>query len=89
MTEAYLLTLTQNSITVALLLAAPILIISLVIGVLISLIQAATQIHETTVSFVPKLVGVVAVLLLLGSWMLQQILVFTSNLFSSLPSLVR
>lgn len=89
MTEAYLLTLTQNSMSVALMLAAPILIVTLVIGVLVSLVQAATQIHEATVSFVPKLVGVCAVLLLLGSWMLQQILVFTNNLFSSLPNLVR
>lgn len=89
MTEAYLLTLTQNSMSVALLLAAPILIVTLVIGVLVSLVQAATQIHEATLSFVPKLVGVCAVLLLLGSWMLQQILVFTNNLFSSLPNMVR
>lgn len=89
MTEAYLLTLTQNSMSVALLLAAPILIVTLVIGVLVSLVQAATQIHEATLSFVPKLVGVCAVLLLLGSWMLQQILVFTNTLFSSLPNMVR
>jgi flagellar biosynthetic protein FliQ len=89
MTESYLLSLTQSSLTVALTLAAPILIISLVVGVLISLVQAATQIHEASLSFVPKLIGVCAVMLLLGSWMLQQILTFTSNLFTSLPSLVR
>jgi flagellar biosynthesis protein FliQ len=88
MTEAYVLTLGQNAIKMALLLAGPILLVSLVVGSLISLVQAATQINETTMTFVPKLVGVVAVLLLLGSWMLQQALTFTHNLFLSLPNLV-
>jgi flagellar biosynthesis protein FliQ len=89
MTEAYLLSLAQSAMTVTLTLAAPVLIVSLVLGVLISLVQAATQINEATLSFVPKLVGVSAVLLLLGSWMMQQILTFTTNLFNSLPTLVR
>jgi flagellar biosynthetic protein FliQ len=88
MTEAYVLTLGQGAIKMALLLAGPILLVSLVIGSLISLVQAATQINETTMTFVPKLVGVVAVLLLLGSWMLQQALTFTHKLFMSLPDLV-
>jgi flagellar biosynthetic protein FliQ len=88
MTEAYVLTLGQNAIKIALLLAGPILLVSLIVGSLISLVQAATQINETTMTFVPKLVGVVAVLLLLGSWMLQQALTFTHNLFTSLPDLV-
>ena len=65
-----------------------ILLISLVVGSLISLVQAATQINEVTMTFIPKMIGIVLVLLLLGSWMLQQILVFTTNLFNSLPSLV-
>ena len=67
MTEAYLLTLTQNALTVALTLAAPILIVSLGVGVLVSLVQAATQINETTLSFVPKLIGVCAILIVLGA----------------------
>jgi len=88
MTEAYVLTLGQNAIMMALLLAGPILLISLVVGSLISLIQAATQINEVTMTFIPKMIGIILVLLLLGSWMLQQMLVFTSNLFNSLPGLV-
>ena len=88
MDETYVLALAQNALTVALMLAAPVLIVSLVVGVIISLIQAATQINETTLSFVPKLIGVCAVLLVLGSWMLQQIVTFTTNLFASLPNLV-
>ena len=89
MTEAYLLSLAQSALTITLTLAAPVLVVSLVIGVAISLFQAATQINEATLSFVPKLVGVCAVLLVLGSWMMQQIVSFTTNLFNTLPTLVR
>jgi len=88
MTEAYVLNLGQNAIILALLLAGPILLISLMVGSFISLIQAATQINEVTMTFIPKMIAIILVLLLLGSWMLQQILVFTANLFNSLPNLV-
>jgi flagellar biosynthetic protein FliQ len=88
MTEAYVLTLGQNAIMITLLLAGPILLISLIIGSLVSLVQAATQINEVTMTFLPKMIGIILVLLLLGSWMLQQMLVFTANIFNSLPSLV-
>jgi flagellar biosynthetic protein FliQ len=88
MTEAYVLTLGRNAIMIALTLSGPILLISLVIGSLVSLVQAATQINESTLIFIPKLVGVILVLLLLGSWMLQQAMTYTHGLFTSLPSLV-
>ncbi len=88
MTEAYVLTLGQNAIMVALTLAGPILLISLVAGSLVSLVQAATQINESTLIFIPKLIGVILVLLLMGSWMLQQAMTFAYNLFTSLPNLV-
>lgn len=88
MTEAYVMTLAQNSIMMALILAGPILAVSLVVGSLVSLVQAATQINEPTLTFIPKIIGIILVLLLLGSWMLQQILVFTTNLFNDLPNLV-
>jgi flagellar biosynthetic protein FliQ len=89
MTEAFVLTLAQKTVEITLILAGPVLLISLLTGSLISLIQAATQINESTLTFIPKLIGVIAVILLLGSWMLQQMLTFTSNLFTSLPTLVR
>jgi len=88
MTEAYVLTLGQNAIIMALILAGPILLISLVIGSLISLVQAATQINESTLIFIPKLIGILLILLLLGSWMLQHAMTFTHALFTSLPDLV-
>jgi len=89
MTEAYVLTLGQNAIMVSLLLAGPILLVSLIIGSLVSLVQAATQINESTLVFIPKLIGVILVLVILGSWMLQQSKTFTHSLFTSLPDLVR
>jgi len=88
MTETYVLTLGQNAIMMALILAGPILLISLVLGSLVSLVQAATQINESTLIFIPKMTGIILVLLLLGSWMLQQAVKFTYDLFTSLPNLV-
>jgi flagellar biosynthesis protein FliQ len=88
MTEAYILSLAQNTITITLLLAAPVLLASLIIGSLVSMIQAATSINEVTLSFIPKVIAIVVILLVLGSWMLQQLLTFTSNLFTSLPNLI-
>lgn len=89
MDEAFVLGLAQRTIMLALFLAGPILLVSLLVGSLISLIQAATQINEPTLTFIPKIIGIVAVLLLLGSWMLQQAMIFTTELFNSLPAFVR
>jgi len=88
MTEAYVLTLGQNAIVMSLILAGPILLVSLLIGSLVSLVQAATQINESTLIFIPKLIGIILVLVILGSWMLQQAITFTHTLFTSLPNLV-
>lgn len=89
MTEAYILSFAQNALMMTLVLVAPILLVSLVIGGLVSLFQAATQINEVTLTFIPKLIGISLVLALLGSWMAQQMLAFTANLFGSLPTLPR
>lgn len=89
MDEAYLITLSQNAITLMLVVAGPILLVSLIIGTIISLIQAATQVNEVTMTFIPKLIAIGLILLLLGSWMMQQILVFTTGVFNSLPNFVK
>ena len=88
MTEAYVLSLAQSTTEILLILAGPVLIVSLVVGCLISLVQAATQLNETTLTFVPKIIGIGLVLLVLGSWMLERLLIFTTNLFTTLPNLV-
>lgn len=68
--------------------AGPILVISLAIGLGISLIQSVTQIQEVTLTFVPKLIGVAIVIMVAGSWMLTQLTSFTAQLFRMIPSLV-
>jgi flagellar biosynthetic protein FliQ len=88
MSEAYVLTLAQQAITVTLMVAGPMLLISLLIGILVSIIQAATQINEVTFSFVLKVIGIVIVILLMGSWMYEKITTFTTGLFNDLPNLV-
>lgn len=87
MTEAYILTFAQNALMMTLILTAPVLLASLLIGSLVSLFQAATQINEVTLTFVPKLIAIGLVLIVLGSWMAQQMLTFTAEIFRSLPSL--
>lgn len=69
-------------------LAAPILLTALAVGFGISLFQSVTQIQEVTLSFVPKAIGVAVALLLCGSWMVREIVSFTTKLFSSIPSLL-
>jgi len=88
MTESYVLSLAQSSVTLMLILAAPVLLVSLLVGSLISLVQAATQINEVTMTFIPKIISIGLVLAFLGSWMIQQLLVFTTNIFNSLPTFV-
>lgn len=88
MTPETVMSLSHHAMMVALLLAAPMLLTALVIGLLVSLFQAATQINEMTLSFIPKILGVVAVLIIAGPWMLGLITDYTMALFHSLPSLV-
>jgi flagellar biosynthetic protein FliQ len=64
------------------------LLVSLILGSIISLFQAATQINEATLTIVPKILATVVILAVLGSWMGGQILTFTTNIFKSLPALV-
>lgn len=73
---------------ITLLLGAPLLLVALVTGLIISLFQAATQINEMTLSFIPKLLAVFATLVIAGPWMLSVILDYMRQLFSSIPQLV-
>lgn len=88
MSESIILGFAQNAVMIALMLAAPVLIVSLLIGSVISLFQAATQINEVTLTFVPKIIGVGLVLGLFGSWMLQKLIAFTVNIFTNLPNMI-
>lgn len=88
MTPETIMTLGQRALELAILVSAPLLLSALVIGVLISLFQAATQINEMTLSFVPKLLVLVVVLLLAGPWMLELLIDFTRTLFKDIPNLI-
>lgn len=88
MTPETIITLGQRAMELAILLSAPLLLTGLAVGVIVSLFQAATQINEMTLSFVPKLVALVLVLMLAGSWMLELLVDFTRNLMKDIPHLI-
>lgn len=83
------MTLGHDALILAMLVGAPMLGISLLIGLAVSLFQAMTQINEMTLTFVPKIIGFGLVLLVLGPWMLQQMMRFTVQLFDLIPTMVR
>lgn len=88
MSDASVIEIAVDGIILATKLAAPILLVTLFIGLGVGLIQSATQIQEQTLTFVPKLAGVALVLLLAGHWMLAEVQGFTRNLFDMIPSLI-
>jgi flagellar biosynthesis protein FliQ len=85
MHQAEILDLARRSIILGLQLTLPILLTTLVVGVLVSLFQAVTQIQEQTLTFVPKILVFVVAIVVLGPWMLQSMVGFTSDLIGSLP----
>ncbi|HHV54086.1 MAG TPA: flagellar biosynthesis protein FliQ [Firmicutes bacterium] len=88
MSDATVISLAQEAIRTATLVAAPIVLIGLLVGLVVSLLQAVTQIQEQTLSFVPKLAAMVVVLLLLGPWMLRLLVDLSTRLWGDLPSFV-
>ncbi|HEY0970395.1 MAG TPA: flagellar biosynthesis protein FliQ [Gemmatimonadales bacterium] len=87
MSHALVVDLARNTVVIALLLAAPMLVAALGIGLVVSVFQAVTQIQEQTLSFVPKLVGVAAIFLVALPWMIQLGVRYTTELFRSIPSI--
>lgn len=81
MTVSSALQIMQEAIVLATKLAAPMLLLSMLIGLIISIFQAATQIHEQTITFVPKLLLIAIILLACGSWMLESLMDFTNQIF--------
>jgi flagellar biosynthetic protein FliQ len=88
MTPGAAVELMNRAVLMALMIAAPLLITALVIGVIVSLIQALTQIQEQTLTFIPKLIGVAAVMLLTLPWMVRQLVEYLVGILDLLPSLV-
>jgi flagellar biosynthetic protein FliQ len=88
-TDHEVINIAVQSILLATKLAAPILIVALGIGLVIGLLQSATQIQEQTLTFVPKLAGIALVILLAGHWMLGETIAFTHSLFNMIPQLLQ
>lgn len=88
MTPETVLTIASESLTLTALLSAPLLLVTLITGVLVGVLQAATQINEMTLSFIPKLLVLVLTLMIMGPWMLQLITGYTRTLFTNIPGLI-
>jgi flagellar biosynthetic protein FliQ len=88
MTPEAVMELAHRMLIVTAMVAAPMLLIALIVGVVIGMLQAATQINEATLSFIPKILLVTLTLFAAGPWMLRMLVDFTRELFNSIPSLV-
>ena len=88
MSHVLVVDLARNMIMTALLIAAPMLVVALAVGLIVSIIQAVTQIQEQTLSFVPKLVAVSVTFIIALPWIIQIMVKYTSELFRSLPSMI-
>ncbi|MFA6970888.1 MAG: flagellar biosynthesis protein FliQ [Gallionella sp.] len=88
MTPESVMTLGQQAIELTLLLSAPLLLSALAIGLVVSIFQAATQINEQTLSFIPKLVGIFLVLIIAGPWMVTMMVDFIRRLYGNIPWMV-
>lgn len=88
MTPEMVTTIGQQALWVTMLIAAPLLLSALAVGLLVGMFQAATQINEMTMSFIPKLLVVVAALVIAGPWMLGVIVNYTQDLMAQIPSLI-
>jgi flagellar biosynthetic protein FliQ len=88
MNQDTVVSLATQAMTLALKIAGPVLLVGLVIGLVVSLFQAVTQIQEQSLQFIPKVVGIAVLIVLLGPWMLDQLITYIQTLYLSIPQLV-
>lgn len=88
MTPESVMALGRNAMEVTLMVAAPMLLVALIIGLIVSIFQAATQINEATLSFIPKLIGIFVALVVAGPWMLSIMLDYMRQVFGNIPAMV-
>ena len=89
MTSEYVMELFHNAMKVALIIASPLLLAALISGLVISVLQAATQVNEQTLSFIPKIISVLGIVVILGPWMLGVMLDYMHNLFHNIPLIIK
>ncbi|HEV3047661.1 MAG TPA: flagellar biosynthesis protein FliQ [Solirubrobacteraceae bacterium] len=88
MNQDTVVNLASQAMSLALKVAGPLLLVALVIGLLVSVFQAVTQIQEQSLSLIPKIAGVAVVIVVLGPWMLGELVTYTTALFTSIPTMV-
>ncbi len=88
MNQDTVVNLASQAMSLALKIAGPLLLVALIAGLVISIFQAVTQIQEQSLTLIPKIVGVAAVIVLLGPWMLGQLVAYTAALYTSIPTMV-
>ncbi len=88
MSPETVVTVGRHALEMTLMLAAPLLLTALAVGLIVGIFQAATQINEMTLSFIPKLLAMAAVLAITGPWMLRTLVEYTRNLIESIPSMI-
>ncbi|HWT24637.1 MAG TPA: flagellar biosynthesis protein FliQ [Solirubrobacteraceae bacterium] len=88
MNEDVVVNLVMQAMTLAFKVGMPMLGVALVLGLAVSIVQAVTQIQEQTLSFIPKIIGMAVVLVVGGPWMLEELITYTQQLYSSIPTLV-
>lgn len=88
MTPESVMAMGRHAMEVTLMVAAPLLLVALLIGLIVSIFQAATQINEQTLSFIPKLVGIFVTLVIAGPWMLSIMLDYMREMFTGIPSMI-
>ncbi|AVY94441.1 MULTISPECIES: flagellar biosynthesis protein FliQ [Microvirgula] len=88
MTPEMVINLVQNALFILIIVAAPMLLVALGVGLLVSVFQAATQINEMTLTFIPKLLAMFLVLVLAGPWMLRTLIEYTTRLLASIPNMI-
>ena len=88
MSDGDVMGIANDAIWITLRIAGPILIVGLVVGLVVSVFQAVTQIQEQTLVFIPKIIAIVAVLIIAGPWMMNSMISYTEQLFEQIPTLV-
>ena len=88
MSPEAVMTIGSRALEITMMLAAPLLLVALITGLVVSAFQAATQINEMTLSFIPKLIAISVALMVAGPWMLKVLVSYTRELFESIPGLI-
>ena len=88
MNQDTVVNLATQAMTLALKIAGPLLLVALAVGLLVSVFQAVTQIQEQSLTLIPKIAAIAVITVVLGPWMLNQMVAYTTNLYSAIPTLV-